>query len=105
MKQPIIIPLVSEKSYAQSNKNSYVFRTPVSLNKNEIKQAVEEQFGVTVKGIKTLISNGKAIRYSRGKRRYPGSTTRQDFKKAYVTLIEGDSIKVFEKQEQAEEKK
>lgn len=105
MKLPTIIPLVSEKSYAQSTKNTYVFRTPVSLNKNEIKQAVEAQFGVTVKTIKTLVSSGKAIRYSRGKRRYPGTTIHPDTKKAYVTLIEGDSIKVFETQEKVEEKK
>lgn len=105
MKQTIITPIVSEKSYAQSANNVYVFKTPQALNKNEIKKAIEEQFGVTVKSIKTLVQDGKTIRYSRGKRRYPGTTTHKDFKKAYVTLKEGDSIKVFDAQEQTEEKK
>ena len=45
------------------------------------------------------MQSGKAIRYSRGKRRYPGTTHRHDSKKAYVRLSEGE-IKVFETEEQ-----
>lgn len=105
MKSMIITPLVSEKAYAQTAQNVYAFRVPLELNKNEIKAAVEDQFGVSVTNIKTLVQNGKAIRFSRGKNRYPGTTTRKDFKKAYVTLKEGDSIQVFDVPEQTEEKK
>ena len=105
MKSMTIIPVVSEQAYAQSLNNVYVFRTPVGLNKNEIRKAVEEQFDVTVIGIKTLVQDGKAVRFSRGKNRYPGTTKRKDWKKAYVTLKEGDSIKVFDEVEQTEEKK
>ncbi len=52
MKQTIIIPRVSEKAYAQSANGVYVLRVPLNLNKNEIKSAVEAQFGVTVVKVK-----------------------------------------------------
>ena len=100
MKQTIIIPRVSEKAYAQSANGVYVLRVPLNLNKNEIKSAVEEQFGVTVVKVKTLVQDGKAVRFSRGKNRYPGTTTRKDWKKAYVTLKEGDKLDVFDAVEQ-----
>ena len=105
MKLAHITPLVSEKAYALSLQNVYAFRVPLNLNRNEIKAAVEEQFGVTVINIKTLVQDGKSVRFSRGKRSYPGTTKRQDVKKAYVTLKEGDSIKAFDVEEQPEEKK
>jgi len=91
-----VIPRATEKAYAQSKNNVYVFNAPLIANRQEISKAVETQFGVKVVSIKTLIQNGKAIRFSRGKRAYPGNTTRKDSKKAYVTLAEGDSIKVFD---------
>ena len=50
------------------------------------------------------MQSGKSVRFSRGKNRYPGTTTRQDTKKAYVTLSEG-KIKVFEQDGEKEEKK
>lgn len=103
---PVVTPRVSEKAYAQSQNNVYVFNVPKALNKQQIAGAVSEQFGVTVTGIKTLVQNGKAVRFNRGKRRSPGTTMRSDFKKAYVTLAEGDSIQVFNEQEAvAEESK
>lgn len=105
MKMAQITPVVSEKAYAKSLANVYVFRVPLNFNKNEISAAVEEQFGVSVVNIKTLVQDGKAVRFSRGKRSYPGTTYRKDTKKAYVTLKEGDSIKIFDVQEQPEEKK
>ncbi|PID32999.1 50S ribosomal protein L23 [Candidatus Saccharibacteria bacterium] len=105
MKSTTIIPLVSEKSYAQSQNNVYVFRVPLELNKNEIAAEVEKQFEVTVTKVKTLVQNGKAVRYSRGKNRYPGTTTRKDTKKAYVTLKDGDKLDVFDAMEQTEENK
>lgn len=106
MKLAHITPVVSEKAYGLSiAKNTYIFRVPLNFNKNEIKAAVEDQFGVNVVNIKTLVQDGKAVRFSRGKRSYPGTTHRKDVKKAYVTLKEGDSIQVFDTQEQPEEKK
>jgi large subunit ribosomal protein L23 len=92
----VIIPRATEKAYGQSLKNIYVFNAPMTANKQEIVAAVEAQFEVKVTSIKTLVQNGKAVRFSRGKRAQPGKTTRRDSKKAYVTLAKGDSIKVFD---------
>ena len=91
-----IFPRATEKAYGQSKNNVYVFDAPVSANKQQIIAAVESQFGVKTVSIKTLIQTGKAIRTSRGKRSQPATAHRKDLKKAYVTLAEGDSIKVFD---------
>lgn len=106
MKLVIVTPRATEKAYRLvTSQNTYVFDVPTNVNKNEIKAAVEAQFeGVKVANVATLVQNGKSVRYSRGKNRYPGTTNRQDTKKAYVTLSEG-SIKVFEQEEVKEEKK
>jgi large subunit ribosomal protein L23 len=106
MKLVIVTPRATEKAYRLvTSQNTYVFDVPTNVNKNEIKAAVEAQFeGVKVANVTTLVQNGKSVRYSRGKNRYPGTTNRQDTKKAYVTLSEG-SIKVFEQEEVKEEKK
>lgn len=100
MKSMTIIPVVSEKAYAQSMGNVYTFRVPLNLNKNEIQAAVEAQYGVSVVSVKTLVQDGKSVRFSRGKNRYPGTTKRKDFKKAYVTLKDGDKLSVFDAVEQ-----
>lgn len=105
MTSPILVtPVTTEKAYGQSQKNTYVFTAPVSANKQQIAAAIEGQYGVKVAGIKTLVQSGKAVRFSRGKNRYPGSTNRSDSKKAYVTLSEG-SIAVFQEVATEEEKK
>ena len=108
MKTTLVIPKATEKSYQLSlANNTYIFIVPLKANKNEIKKAVEEQFEVTVTNIKTLIQSGKAIRFSRGKNRYPGTTNRSDIKKAYVTLKEGDKLNIFDQVEEvtSEDKK
>lgn len=106
MKLVLVTPRVSEKAYRLvTNENTYIFDVPMSANKNEIKAAVEAQFeGVKVAKVTTLVQSGKAVRFSRGKNRYPSTTHRQDSKKAYVRLSEG-KIKVFEQEEVKEEKK
>jgi ribosomal protein L23 len=91
-----IYPHKTEKAYNQSLNNVYVFDVPVSANKQQIIEAVESQFNVKTVGIKTLIQAGKIIRTSIGKRNRPVSTNRKDMKKAYVTLVSGHSIKVFD---------
>jgi large subunit ribosomal protein L23 len=106
MKLISVTPRATEKAYAQSlSTNTYVFNVPLTANKQEIVAAVESQFEVKVTRIKTLVQSGKAIRFSRGKNRYPGTTNRKDSKKAYVTLAEGNSIQVFDTQAPEEEKK
>lgn len=100
-----VTPRATEKAYGQSQKNVYVFNVPLAANKQQIAEAVESQFEVKVTGVKTLVQSGKAVRFSRGKNRYPGTTARKDSKKAYVTLAEGNSIKVFAEPAAEEEKK
>jgi large subunit ribosomal protein L23 len=100
----LVTPVTTEKAYGLSQKNVYVFNVPLSANKNEITDAIREQYGVEVKAIKTLVQTGKAVRYSRGKNRYPGTTHRSDSKKAYVTLAEGSSLAIFEQPVEEEKK-
>jgi large subunit ribosomal protein L23 len=100
----LVTPVTTEKAYGQSQKNVYVFNVPVAANKNEILAAIETQYGVKVAAIKTLIQSGKSIRFSRGKNRYPGTTTRSDSKKAYVTLAAGSSLAIFEQPAEEETK-
>ena len=102
MKLTIVTPRATEKAYRLiTTQNTYVFDVPATANKNEIADAVEAQFdGTKVASIKTLVQNGKAVRYSRGKNRYPGTTSRTDSKKAYVTLAEGSNLAIFEQPEE-----
>ena len=106
-----ITPRATEKAYALSTaKNVYVFNVPLTLNKNQIKEAIEKEFEVTVTGVRTVVQAGKTkrINKSRNPKRYvAGSTTQKDIKKAYVTVKEGDKIAIFEsaEAETVEEKK
>jgi ribosomal protein L23 len=106
-----ITPRATEKAYALSTiKNVYVFNVPLTLNKNQIKEAIEKEFEVTVTDVRTVVQAGKVkrINKSRNPKRYvAGSTTQKDIKKAYVTVKEGDKIAIFEsaEAETAEEKK
>lgn len=96
MKAMTVIPLATEKAYRMiTDNNEYLFRVPLSANKDQIAQAIKEQYDVTPVSVRVAVQTGKAIRYNRGKGRYPGTTHRNDTKKAYVTLKEGDSIQVF----------
>ena len=101
----LVYPRATEKAYGASQKGVYVFNVPLGSNKQDIAASVEAQYGVKVVNVATAVQNGKAVRFSRGKNRYPGKTTRKDTKKAYVTLAKGDSIQIFAEPEAAEEKK
>ena len=81
-------PHVTEKTSALSiNNNQVVFRVNKSATKNQIKKAVEELFSVSVTSVSTSISKGKT------KRNRFGVYRRSDFKKAFVSLKQGDEIK------------
>mgnify|MGYP000088377850 CR=1 FL=1 len=105
MAQVFVYPRATEKAYAQSQKNVYVFNVPLTATKRDVAESIETQYDVKVVNVTTVVQNGKAVRYSRGKNRYPGTTTRKDSKKAYVTLAEGNSIQVFAEPEAASEEK
>ena len=96
----VLEPRATEKTYAESFKRTYVFPIKKNVGKLEVKKMVEKEFNVTVTDVRTLIRNGKKTKYSKGKHQYPGITHRQDKKFAYVTLKEGDSIKVFDEVEE-----
>ena len=100
----LVTPVTTEKAYGLSQKNIYVFKVPMTANKQQIVKVVEDEYGVKVVAIKTLVQSGKAVRFSRGKNRYPGTTTRSDSKKAYVTLAAGNSISVFDQPVEEEKK-
>jgi large subunit ribosomal protein L23 len=87
----IISPLITEKGTAVSEKaGQVVFRVRASANKAAIRDAIESMFKVTVIQVRTMRMLGKKRR--RG--RIVG--LRPDWKKAYVTLKEGDRIEFFE---------
>lgn len=97
-------PRMSEKTYAESQATVYVFVVPKEANKHSVARAVEAQFEVTVTNVNILNQKGKAKRtVSRGGRRV-ASGSQSDFKKAYVTLAEGQSLPIFEAVEEAEAK-
>lgn len=100
-KQLVLKPRQSEKAYAQSVAgNVYVFSVSKNASKPAIAQAVAAQFGVTVETVKTIVVKGKAKRTVRkGGRAIAGRTN--DFKKAYVTVKQGETIPVFAAAEEA----
>lgn len=89
--QVIDSPLITEKgTLLAEDSNQVLFRVPRQANKAEIREAVERLFDVKVVKVRTLNCLGKNRRVGRvvGKR--------SDWKKAYVTLAEGQSIDFFE---------
>lgn len=93
MKDPqdiILCPIVSEKSYDRMGEGIYQFKVASDANKNQIKEALQTLFKVEVKKVNTMNVARKPKR--RGVHR--GYTAA--WKKAIVTLKEGDSIPFFE---------
>jgi Ribosomal protein L23 len=99
-----VIPIAKEKALNASTIGKYMFFAPLDANKNQIAESVAAQFSVTVTDVTTLVRKGKPKRSSRGKRRYPGTTFAKDMKVAYVTLKEGDKIKIFDEEPVADTK-
>lgn len=84
-------PVLTEKSYDQMDKKKYTFMVDVHANKYQIKQAVEEVFGVKVEKVNTLRQEGKLKRMGRNVGRRPS------YKKAIVKLTSGSKkIEFFE---------
>ena len=84
----ILSPVITEKATRVSEHNQVVFRVADHATKPQIKAAIEGVFGVTVKAVNTVRVKGKTKMF-RGR---PGK--RSDYKKAVVTLAEGQSIDV-----------
>lgn len=103
VKLNLLEPRATEKTYLEQTKRTYAFVVKKSDTKQAIAKMVEKEFGVTVTDVRTLIRDGKKTKFSKGKHAYPGTTYRQDKKIAYVTLKDGDKIKVFEEVEDTKE--
>ena len=86
----LIAPVVSEKSYGLiADRGKYTFKVHPAAHKTQIRQAVEDVFGVKVTGVNTINRAGKRrrTRFGWGKR--------PDTKRAIVTLAAGDRIDIF----------
>ena len=88
----IIRPIITERSMAATAEKKYVFEVAPTAGKIEIKNAVEEIFGVKVAKVNTLNVSGKAKRMGAAR---PGVT--RSWKKAYVQLTQDSkTIEFFE---------
>ena len=88
----IVRPIITERSMASVADKKYVFEVAKDANKIEIKNAVEEIFGVKVASVNTMNVNGKSKRVGGGR---PG--TSRSWKKAYVQLTaDSKTIEMFE---------
>ena len=87
----ILVPVITEKSsFVGQSGSRFVFKVDKKATKNEIRESIERIFGVNVISVNTLNVAGKLKRTVRGIGRKP------DYKKAYVTLAEGQTISVVE---------
>jgi len=92
----IIAPLFTEKtSMLKAEKNVYAFEVRMNANKIEIKQAIEKIFEVDVISVNTIKYKGKPRTITFKRRRAYGGY-RSDWKKALVTVRNGQSIADFE---------
>ncbi len=88
MYDTLVRPVITEKSMLASEAGKVVFRVPLDAGKEAIKAAVEAVFGVKVVKVNTIRQFGKVKRF----KGYLGQ--RSDYKKALVTLAEGQNIDV-----------
>lgn len=86
-------PIVTEKMTNMQDKGLYAFEVDPNANKIDIARAVEKRFNVKVKSVRTMNFKGKTKTQMTRKGRFQGKTSR--FKKAIITLKEGDKIELF----------
>lgn len=102
----VLQPRLNEKTYGLAASRVYVFDVDRSVNKHSIARAVEDQFDVKVTEVNTANISGKPKRVISlsGKRLRNSNGSRSDFKKAYVTLAEGNALPFFDAIEEEEQK-
>lgn len=94
LSEVLIKPILSEKANAQQEKlRRYAFRVAKKANKLEIKKAVESFYGVTVTNVNTTVAPGK--NKSRFTKAGVISGRKPSYKKAFVTVAEGDNIDLY----------
>tara|TARA_B100001287_G_scaffold275331_1_gene282663 strand:+ start:1820 stop:2110 length:291 start_codon:yes stop_codon:yes gene_type:complete len=87
-------PIVTEKMTAQGEQlNRYAFVVDMKVNKIQIKKAVSEMYDVDVKNVRTMVCIGK--KRIRGTKSGMISGRTSTYKKAIVTLAEGDTIDFY----------
>ena len=95
MHQILISPLITEKmTNITADKGKYGFLVNPKANKIQIAKAIESKFNVHVTDVKTINHPGKEKTQFRKSGRFTGTTAK--FKKAIVTLKEGEKIELFE---------
>lgn len=94
LSEVLIKPILTEKANAQQEKlHRYAFKVAKKANKLEIKKAIEGFYGVTVVGVNTSVVPGK--NKSRFTKAGVISGRKPSYKKAYVTVAEGESIDLY----------
>ncbi len=87
----LIRPILTEKTTSHlGTERTYAFQVGLAANKKQIARAIEAYYGVAVDTVRTMVVRGKTKRFGRF------SGKRSNWKKAYVTLAQGDSINLFE---------
>jgi len=86
----LLKPVITEKATDLAAMNKYVFAVPVSATKSEVSKKIKNVFGVKAIKINMIKKSGKNVRYGRR----AGRT--KNWKKAIVTLAEGDKIEIYE---------
>jgi len=90
MKNLIIEPIITEKSIRLGSLNKYIFKVDQKANKNELKKEIAKTFKVRVKDVNIIKQKEKIRRRGQIKARS------SNFKKAIVTLVQGEKIKELE---------
>jgi len=91
LKDVLVRPLITEKTTTfLGNDRTYAFEVGITANKIQIKNAIQAYYDVGVESVRTIVMRGKTKRFGRkfGKRK--------NWKKAYITLREGETIPIFE---------
>ncbi len=86
----IIRPLQTEKNSDLMMINKYVFEVSVNATKSEVKKAFKALYGIDPVSVNIMTRKGKSVRFGRI------SSRRKDWRRAIVTLKEGDKVEVFE---------
>ena len=92
----LLRPVVSEKSVAEIERNNYTFAVRADANKLQIKAAVEAEFKVTVVGVRVQTVHPKSKRRSAFARSRRTEGKVSGWRKAVVTIAQGDKIELFE---------
>ncbi len=90
MKGLVLKPVISEKSMSLAARNVYMFEVPFATNKIEVARAVKATFKVDPTKVRIAITKGK-VKQLKGIK-----GQRSSIKKAFVTVKQGQSIKIFE---------